>query len=86
MEKIPTAEEFLDPSDSMMDNEDVKIAMIAFAKYHVEAALKAAVDNVTLLVDEEETGSKQYVHHYDYTHVDINEQSILTVYPLNNIV
>ena len=48
MEKIPTAEEFLNMLDEKQgtmwteDNEEICKAFIAFAKLHVEAALKAA--------------------------------------------
>ena len=59
MSNIPTAEGFLDfdPristqwSDEIKDNvicrDDVELAMIEFAKLHVEAALKAAADSAS---------------------------------------
>lgn len=39
---IPTAEEFMLENLQSMDQTEVEHAMIAFAKMHVEAALKAA--------------------------------------------
>jgi hypothetical protein len=52
MEKIPTAEEFLDKvypefSDLSTGNiwTNIEILMIAFAKLHVTRALKAAAEN-----------------------------------------
>ena len=43
MSKIPTAEEFYKQTTGcVINHRDVKTAMIEFAKYHVEAALKEA--------------------------------------------
>lgn len=51
------------------ESDDTVVMMIDFAKLHVEAALKEAAKNVT---------------HYEDT-VDINKQSIIKAYSLNNI-
>ena len=59
MAKIPTAEDLLnkeyyhivlDSKDTWVNVGDIEIAMIEFAKLHVEAALKTAGD-ATLLYD-----------------------------------
>ncbi len=45
--KIPTAEEFYKQTTGcVMNHRDIKIAMIEFAKLHVEAALLAAEEEV----------------------------------------
>jgi len=76
--KIQTAEEFLSKNiDYVLENdckEDVKTAMIEFAKLHVEAALKNASEKSTVIRDEE---------FYTISHVD--KDSILNAYPLTNI-
>ena len=78
---IPTAEEFLIQRDCIRNVEDFyndvqPIDLIEFAKLHVEAALKAASENVVV----------------DYTHVEPDNievyainSSILNAYPLKNI-
>lgn len=73
---IPTAEEFL---DGIVGKDcyptDTPYAMIEFAKFHVEAALRNAADNVEI---------KQYDEHMKYSpHVDA--QSILNSYSLEKI-
>jgi hypothetical protein len=85
MNKIPTAEEFLqthpqishyydDKTNRMVCfDDDVKTAMIEFAKLHVEAALKKASENA--LVSADEGGYTGFV----------DEESILNSYPLENI-
>lgn len=86
MDKIPTAEEFLRTTykgkykdyykfETFVSN--IEYDMIAFAKLHVDAALKAAYDN----------------HKLEYIHEDprrgsakeLVKGSILNAYPLNNI-
>ena len=76
MEKIPTATKFLDEKGKYLLNGDVDITrtMIEFAKLHVEAALKAASENV-------ETKWVEYTDH-DY---EIDKESILNSYPSTNI-
>jgi hypothetical protein len=80
MEQI-LAEELIDTTGSheFWDNfhgvkEELKDAMIEFARLHVEAALKAAVINGELT-------------HIKYTENDycIDEKSIINSYPLENI-
>jgi hypothetical protein len=48
MEKIPTAEEFLNQQQETVSHFefDIRDVMIEFAKLHVTAALKATSDNV----------------------------------------
>jgi hypothetical protein len=76
--KIQTAEEFLSKNiDYVLENdckEDVKTAMIEFAKLHVESALKNASEKSTVIRDEE-----------FYTISHVNKNSILNAYPLTNI-
>jgi D-aminopeptidase len=52
--------------------EDVKKAMIEFAKLHVEQALKAASENVI-------------VHDDAFKEAEVDKDSILNAYPLTNI-
>ncbi len=84
MEKIPTAEEFLenhleisyfydDKSGAMVCYaDDMQKAMIEFARLHVQAALEAA--SVKAELKEAYSGM-----------VWIDEESILNAYPLENI-
>ena len=75
MEKIPTAEEFMNrPFGQALDTQTL---MIKFAKLHVEAALKTASINAELDYGE---GSCR-----DCASNKINKESILTAYPLENI-
>jgi len=79
---IPTAEEFLKQRDCIRNVEDFyndvqPIDLVEFAKLHVQAALKAASENVVV----------------DYTHVEPDNievyainSSILNAYSLKNIV
>jgi hypothetical protein len=81
MEKIPTADEFLnkeyyhivlDSKDTWVNVGDIQRAMVEFAKLHVEAALKEASEDVEL-----ET--------YGNFGNSVNKDSILNSYPLTNI-
>ena len=83
MGKIPTAEEFLGKNiDYVLEKdckEDVKQAMIEFAKLHVEAALKEASEKArTKDIWEGNTGS-------EYCDTVIDTDSIINCYPLENI-
>jgi hypothetical protein len=85
MNKIPTAEDFLqehpqishfydDKTNQMVCfSADVQKALIDFAKRHVEVALKAALNNV------------KYADGNDSAVDDIDEKSIINAYPLDNI-
>lgn len=53
---------------------DTKLAMIKFAQYHVEQALKEALDSIPCL------GSSTDIASYDEV-----EEAVLNAYPLNNI-
>jgi hypothetical protein len=92
MNKIPTAEEFLKQYElgntGKMDIEDAKEAIIEFAKLHVEAALKSASENAYVEYIDLDTNEI-----FDYTDVitddnvgaDVNKNSILNAYSLENI-
>jgi hypothetical protein len=72
MEQIPTAKELFDKMLSANDEVTSTEMMIEFAKLHVEAALKAAYENIEYT---EVDSSVPYVV----------EDSILNSYPLENI-
>lgn len=73
MSKIPTAEEFYKQTTGcLMNHRDIKKAMIAFAKLHVEAALKEA----DIKGSEFMSGGADYKEY---------QQAILDAYPLENI-
>lgn len=83
MSKIPTAEEFiikeyeLDNSESHYNNllnDDVYEVMVEFAKAHVKAALKEALESIPCL------GSSTDIATYDEI-----EHAVLNSYPLDNI-
>lgn len=76
-----------------------RIAMIEFAKYHVQKALKAASKNATMKVeydDEAYQESNEYGQSYvsahevekggEYGGITIEAESILASYSLDNIV
>ena len=67
---IPTAEEFCNDMRYVTYSLDEKL--ITFAKMHVEEALKEASEEV-------------YVEVLDYNDYEVNKQSILDAYPLENI-
>lgn len=74
MSKIPTAEEFLINSvDQSRYGSDVEGVMIQFAKFHVEAALKVALEDSP-------TGSSTDIPTYEEM-----KNAILNAYPLTNI-
>ena len=75
MEKIPTAEEFLEDNlSNPTKGWSEKKRLIEFAKLHVEAALKAAHKNAKVT----STGYPQY-------NAVVTRYSILKSYPLENI-
>ena len=81
MEKIPTAEEImqkhLDPHDCLRLSKCYEMtleAMIEFAKLHVEAALKEALESIPCL------GSSSDIATYEEV-----EDAVLNSYPLENI-
>lgn len=93
MNKIPTVEEFLDNPKYVQDNHqyNTKLAMIEFAKLHVEAALKEATEKHYLMIDgisEKSNGQKYIVdegNHYSETEIEVSKDSILNAYSLTNI-
>ena len=87
--KIPTAEEFLKDKLSEIHEEeifedllqrmftlDVSEVMVAFAKMHVEAALKEASENAEL---------KYRINDISCNDKILDKKSILNAYPLTNI-
>lgn len=82
-----TTEEFLDNVSSHLDEdsdefyykEEVKKLMIKFAKYHVEQALKEAVEKVII-------GKKgAFGTYWNRGNLVVDEESILNSYDLTNI-
>lgn len=70
MKKLPTADEFYDKSD----HDSIIDIMIDFAKLHVEAALKEALESIPCL------GSSS-----DFATYEEVEEAVLNSYPLNLI-
>jgi hypothetical protein len=117
MEKLPTAEEFLNnkfkeiynkqpegltskiPENRYLDlhvtgridgrEQNYPEMMIEFAKLHAEAALKAANEKATILEDGKDIGNRYFWDAYNTSNKDIeyeiNKDSILNAYPLDNI-
>jgi hypothetical protein len=76
MNNIPTAEEtYLKYTQCVMNHEDIKVAMIEFAKLHVEAALKEALESIPCL------GSSSDIATYEEV-----ENAVLNSYPLDKII
>lgn len=94
-ETIPTAEEFFNEfckkrtRVGQLNNIERLDIMVEFAKLHVEAALKAASEKATLLENGNLTYFDRYIveegNHYSETEIDVNKDSILNSYPLENI-
>ncbi len=76
MNKIPTAEEFLQKEGMPTDKYDLFYKMIEFAKLHVTEALKKASEKVTITNDYGSSGEL-----FDC----IDKDSILNAYPLDLI-
>ncbi len=77
MKKIPTAKEFIQnyiEENNHDSNIDVEDALIEFAKLHVEAALKEALESIPCL------GSSSDIATYEEV-----EDAVLNSYPLTNI-
>ncbi len=89
--KIPSAEEFLKqkPWIHGMSREDLSIAMIAFAKLHVEACKEEIAKNAEVSRDGRSEGKVYYVEKYDSSNKEqefrVDTNSILNSYPLENI-
>lgn len=85
MAQIPTAEEFYNDNLSggywgnSLASLELKNALIEFAKLHVEAALKSASQKAIINTESRSDG-------YETWDVEVvDEDSILSAYPLNNI-
>ena len=76
-EKILTSEEFLNqkPFLNGMTRMDQRIAMIEFAKLHVQEVLKQALESIPCL------GSSTDIASYEEV-----EEAVLNSYPLENII
>lgn len=75
MSKIPSAVEFLHSFEEDEEDDDTIFkAMIEFAKLHVQAALKAALESIPCL------GSSSDIPTYE----EVKEE-VLNAYPLNQI-
>lgn len=77
-EKISSAFEFLSNFTDNPDDDTIYIAMIEFAKLHVEAALKSASKKVELT-----DFAYEFLQEGAYDAID--KDSILNAYPLDNI-
>jgi len=78
LDNMITAEKFIETNygNLFINNVTATILMIEFAKLHVEAALKAAIEKIEMDVE------------YDTDRIAyplLEEQSILNAYPLENI-
>lgn len=86
--KIPTAEEFVVKYNSTAQEDSL---MVAFAKLHVEAALKAASENAKINVSEGNKevfigwGAGRTPAYAKETIREVSEDSIINSYPLENI-
>ena len=74
MKNIPTAKEFLLENADRFQSTSPDEWMIEFAKLHVEAALKEALENIPCL------GSSTDIASYEEV-----EDAVLTAYPPENI-
>jgi len=70
---IPTTDDLfkkhsnLFQAEGLIDKDDFKVAMIEFAKLHVEAALKAASENVVLISTK--TAKQSILNAYPLTNI-----------------
>ena len=81
LDNMITASEFYKQTTGCVINHiDIKNAMIEFAKMHVEAALKDASENFKMKI-------KENVHelHMNDDWMEVDKNSILNAYPLENI-
>ena len=81
LDNMITAEEFYKQTTGCVINHiDIKNAMIEFAKLHVEAALKNASENFKMKI-------KDDVYELDMNDdwMEVDKNSILNAYPLENI-
>lgn len=69
-------------SNSYYENDEIVIAMIEFAKLHVQEALKQASEKVEMITDENQDFRLQSCNCIDYV---LDTKSILNAYPLENI-
>ena len=105
--KIPTTEELFNKYkehvalteghyDYLIEKEEFKTALIEFAKYHVERALKEANKKATMdIIYRDEAYTNEYNQKYvsahdverggEYGNITVNDSSILNSYPLDLI-
>ena len=86
MEKIPTAEDFLNQKQETVSHFefDIRDVMIDFAKLHVEAALKEASEAATINKNKGQLTGREFGNVTDGSY-SINQPSILNSYSLDNI-
>ena len=81
MRKIPTAKDFWADRIGRPINPEEHTTMIAFAKFHVESALKEASEKSTVTpIDYEEIFEGSFRPIWG-----VDDESILTAYPIENI-
>ena len=89
MEKIPTIDEFLPKnSNGKYSRNEVEKAMIAFAKLHVESALKEASEKSKIDIGKKYSVKEITLHPtslIDTAVIKVNVESILESYSLDNI-
>jgi hypothetical protein len=90
MSKIPTAEEYANSIyQEYPVSKEIHELMIEFTKLHVEAALEEVNKNISLdrfyPDGDEEASYKLPYTESDGSLLKLNENSILTAYPLTNI-
>ncbi len=82
VEKIPTAEEFLDKEQKgylMLSKKEFTDIMNSYAKLHVEAALQSASEQARATT----RSNGEWIS--SNTDASVNKSSILNAYPLTNI-
>ena len=92
MSKIPTTDELFNtyaqmcvfeegPNEKLIDKADFKQCLLEFAKKHVQAALNAASEKASVTpIDHEEIAEGSFRPIWG-----VDDDSILTSYPLENI-
>ena len=95
-EEIKTVDEFWFENTGNKINQEEYSAMIEFAKYHVERALKEANKKATMdIIYRDEAYTNEYNQKYvsahdverggEYGNITVNDSSILNSYPLDLI-
>ena len=86
MERVLTAEEFYQQAiNDLSIGDDITDLMNAYARLHVEAALKAASEKVEHTIDTDWVDFHDFSKGHNGINVIIDKDSILNSYPLENI-